>query len=70
MQLYIAIIKNNKVLDKVLVEGKTTDECYDKCFEYADMRYGKDTEYELFELSHPRHQVLFENELNQLFKQG
>ena len=64
---YIAIVLNDKILAKVLVEAKTTDQGYEQAFDYADSMFGPNDNYELFELGNPRHQVLFNKELSTLF---
>ena len=64
---HIAIVLGDKAIDRVCAQGRTLDECFDQAFQWADKVHGINKEYELFELDNPRHAILFEKELNDLF---
>lgn len=64
VRLYIAIVLGNKVLGKVLIEGRNFDACYDRAFAYADTQFGTNDQYELFDSTNPRHEVLFHSVLS------
>lgn len=64
----VAIVLGGTIIETLIVEFRGPSNLLDRVFDYIDDKYGSLDKFEFCDLSNPRHVLLFEPELKQLFK--